>query len=328
MNVLDKIDVSYKAGYNKIVALLETNLKESVCDDIVSFIRDYNPDNGAEVDVINFIDYVADNLYKGENLGIYARGHKCIGNGVLFERLKMLKNELQRILQGQASMKKIEIDCHMTIEEINKWHEDWSVERFGKDCLNPARYYKTTEDGRYLYGVKEGAINDEKAIRDRVLELLCKINSINKELNGEGLTKHLTFNERETRKKEREKLYKEFLNYTQPQPEKANNGQTTDALSLNPEPQQKDLHYYCHKAIKKGYLVKVDEGYRRASWRKAQLAYFLGQFLKPDGTFPDKEYCIMFGETRLGKALGQLINNKTGNGKPKGYEVVDALLNE
>ena len=36
----------------------------------------------------------------------------------------------------------------------------------------------------------------------------------------------------------------------------------------------------------------------------------------------------MFGENRLGKALGQLINNKTGNGKPKGYEVVDTLLKE
>ena len=36
----------------------------------------------------------------------------------------------------------------------------------------------------------------------------------------------------------------------------------------------------------------------------------------------------MFGETRLGKALGQLINNKTGGGKPKGHEEVDILLNE
>ncbi len=98
--------------------------------------------------------------------------------------------------------------------------------------------------------------------------------------------------------------------------------------ATTPDPQQKDLHYYCHKAIEKGCLVKEDGGYRRASWSKAQLAYFLGKFLKPDGTFPDKEYCIMFGESRLGKALGQLINNKTGNGKPKGYEVVDALLNE
>jgi len=94
------------------------------------------------------------------------------------------------------------------------------------------------------------------------------------------------------------------------------------------EPQQKDLHYYCQKAIEKGYLVKVDGGYRRVRWSKAQLAYFLGHFKKIDGTFPDIEYCNMFEESRLSKALGQLINNKTGYGKPKGYEIVDNILQE
>lgn len=96
----------------------------------------------------------------------------------------------------------------------------------------------------------------------------------------------------------------------------------------SPEPQQKDLHYYCQKAIEKGYMIICNGGYKRATWSKAQLVYFLGHFLKPDGTFPDKEYCIMFGESRLSKALGQLINNKTGNGKPRGYEIVDNLLQE
>ena len=94
-----------------------------------------------------------------------------------------------------------------------------------------------------------------------------------------------------------------------------------------PEPQQKDLHYYCKKAVEKGYLIINNGGYKRSTWSKAQLAYFLGHFLK-GGTFPDKEYSAMFAESRLGKALGQLINNKTGNGKPKGYEVVDTLLKE
>ena len=220
MSVLDKIDVSYKNGYDKIVELLGENPKESVCDDIVSYIRNYTPQNGAEVDVIHFIDYVADNLYMGDGMSIFDRGHKCIGNGrgVLFERLKMLKNELQRTIQSQTASTP-QIDCIMTDEEISRWLDRWSVGRFGEDCLNPARYYKTTKDGRYLYGVKEGATNEEKAIRERVLELLCKIISINKKLNGEGLTKHLTYNEREAKKNEREKLYKEFLSLTQPQPE-------------------------------------------------------------------------------------------------------------
>lgn len=92
--------------------------------------------------------------------------------------------------------------------------------------------------------------------------------------------------------------------------------------------QQKELHYYCQKAIDKGYLVKVDGGYKRVRWSKAQLAYFLGHFKKIDGTFPDIEYCNMFGESRLSKALGQLINNKTGYGKPKGYDIVDNILQE
>lgn len=94
-----------------------------------------------------------------------------------------------------------------------------------------------------------------------------------------------------------------------------------------PEPQQKDLHYYCQKATEKGYLVKVDGGYRRATWTKALLAYFLVHFLNTDGTFPDKKYCVMFGESRLSKAADQLSINKNG-GKPRGYEIVDALLLE
>ena len=90
--------------------------------------------------------------------------------------------------------------------------------------------------------------------------------------------------------------------------------------------QQKDLHYYCEKAIEKGYLVKADGGYRLGTWRKAQLAYFLKHFPNTDGTFPDKEYCVMFGESRLSKAADQLSINKNGDGKPRGYEIVDKLL--
>jgi hypothetical protein len=90
------------------------------------------------------------------------------------------------------------------------------------------------------------------------------------------------------------------------------------------------LHYYCQKAIEKGYFVKVDDGYRikNREWTKAQLAYFLKHFLNADGTFPDKEYCVMFGESRLSKAANQLMNNKNGDGKPRGHKKVDELLQE
>lgn len=95
------------------------------------------------------------------------------------------------------------------------------------------------------------------------------------------------------------------------------------------EPQQKDLHNYCRKAIEKGYLVKTKDGYEKTKeWTKAQLAYFLKHFLNSDGTFPDKEYCLMFNEHRLSKAADQLTLNKNGDGKPKGYEIVDKLFEE
>lgn len=102
---------------------------------------------------------------------------------------------------------------------------------------------------------------------------------------------------------------------------------TFGGIDTKPEPQQKDLHYYCRKAIEKGYLIKTDTGYMKTKEiTKAQLAYFLGHFLKPDGTFPDKEYCVMFGESRLSKAADQLSINKNGDGKPRGYEVIDELM--
>lgn len=97
----------------------------------------------------------------------------------------------------------------------------------------------------------------------------------------------------------------------------------------NPEPQQGSLEYYCQKAIERGYLVKVADGYRRTKkWTKALLAYFLWKFPNADRTFPDNKYCVMFGESRLSKAADQLKNNKTGDGKPRGYEIVDKLFEE
>ena len=105
--------------------------------------------------------------------------------------------------------------------------------------------------------------------------------------------------------------------HKEPQPEQA-----------APEPQQEKLHYYCQKAIEKKYLIKVGDGYRLGTWKKAQLAYFLKHFPNADGTFPDKYYSKMFGENRLSKAADQLSMNKLGDGKPRGYGEVDELLQE
>lgn len=105
----------------------------------------------------------------------------------------------------------------------------------------------------------------------------------------------------------------------------------------SPEPQQEliDLlpeHLKTDRAVKifqraidAKIIEKTPTGFKKRI-SKACLAYFLGHFLK-DGTFPETEYNMLFGESRLGKALTQLPNNKHGNGKPKGYEEIDKICN-
>lgn len=114
------------------------------------------------------------------------------------------------------------IDFNKTLTEISKWFDEWRVERFGKESLDPERYYNTTDDGRYLYGVREGeSLNDEKDKCDKVLELLISIKQINDKLSGKALSQHLQWREREQLKGERETLYKAFLDEVQTEPEQA-----------------------------------------------------------------------------------------------------------
>ena len=205
------------------------------------------------------------------------------------------------------------IDFDKTLKEISEWLDGWKVERYGADSLNPERYYNN--DGRYLQGVREGeSLNDEKAESERVLEILCRLRLINQKLKGIGLSQHLQWHEREQMKTERETLYREFLELAkQPQ---------------NHEPKKGELRYYCDKLVEKGCLVKKGTGYKRVEGKmtKAQLAYMLGYFLKSDNTFPEKKYDEMFCESRLSKANTQLVNNKHGDGKPRGHEIIDELL--
>lgn len=198
-------------------------------------------------------------------------------------------------------MEKLQIDFIMDkAEDIAKWFDDWSVERFGKDCLNPERYFKTTDDNRYLYGVAEGAANEEKAIREQVLELLCKINKINKELNGIGLNYHLTYQERKAKKIERKRLYNEFINITQQKTKKT-------------ESQQKTKKKYFDKAIQAGLMEKTGSGY---NWLygnnrgKIRLAYFIYRIYAPEERIPYKELQTLFGISRLDSAVQQLSTAK------------------
>lgn len=181
------------------------------------------------------------------------------------------------------------IDFDLSDYELSKWHDKWSVEKFGEGVLDPCRYYQVSKDGLYLYtdSVAEGeALNEEKAIRDYVLELLVRIRAINRKLKGVGIKKHLTYQEREELKKNREALYNEFKGL--------NSGQTTDAQSLNPEPQQaqpkqettastiptindteKEKSVF-EKALQKQYM-SLNNGSYKWTLKKSLLAYMCGR---------------------------------------------------
>ena len=82
------------------------------------------------------------------------------------------------------------------------------------------------------------------------------------------------------------------------------------------------------RAEKAGLIVRTATGYRKKGITKAQLAYFLQRIYQPDSQngaqFPDAELSKLFGENRLGKAAGKLVDNKSG--KPRGYKIIDDLF--
>lgn len=229
------------------------------------------------------------------------------------------------------------IDFDKTLKEISEWLDGWKVERFGSDSLNPERYYKVTPDekGRYLYGVNLG---DEKAKADKVLYLLLSIKQINDKLSGKTLSQHLQWREREQLKGERARLYKEFLDEVQIEPEQA-----------VPQPQQHTILNFFPKGLlndsaKRILLnaandgaIDVIGGKLKFQGSNALLAYMLGiafcddtkQYdvflqgykVKRGSTFfPDKLLSDLFGVKNLGQSRLQL------DSVPKGYERVEKWL--
>lgn len=90
---------------------------------------------------------------------------------------------------------------------------------------------------------------------------------------------------------------------------------------------------YFSLAINEGFISYSNGVYKSKFRTKALLAYFLKLVFcyndngcDNEAVFPDKALNILFSESRLGKAKTQLINNKNGDGKPKGYEAVDKLF--
>lgn len=84
------------------------------------------------------------------------------------------------------------------------------------------------------------------------------------------------------------------------------------------------------RAEKAGIIVRTATGYRKNNITKAQLAYFLQRIyqagIQSGAQFPDTELSKLFGESRLGNAAAQLINNKNDGGKPRGHEIIDGLF--
>lgn len=90
---------------------------------------------------------------------------------------------------------------------------------------------------------------------------------------------------------------------------------------------------YYQKALDVGIIEKTGDGYRKKGITKAQLAYFLQKIFTPDATgkdgrvFPETKLNELFGEKRLGEAVRKLADNKNTGGKPRGYQIIDALFN-
>lgn len=104
-----------------------------------------------------------------------------------------------------------------SIQMISDWVDRWSVKRYGnkgnieiingKKRLNPAWFYGNDE--RYIYTqiIKH---NEEHATIEHVRELLLKIKNINFRLSDEGQSRHLTYDDRERLKAERQAFYDEY----------------------------------------------------------------------------------------------------------------------
>lgn len=238
-------------------------------------------------------------------------------------------------------METLPIDFDLTLAQLSEWHDKWRLERFRSN--DNTRYYQT--DGRYLYDtLLDNDLAEEQKVSDYVLELLCRMRRFTNELKRMNLSRQ----ERENIKCKRETLYKEFIQLTidgKEQTQKTSiqqNEQATagynsapDALTqvlsvLSTELVTNEVKKQFAKAIQANIIEITPQGIRRKNISKAQLAYFLQKIYQPNldnkVKFPDAELSRLFGESRLGKAASQLIDNKNNGGKPKGYDIIDKLF--
>lgn len=238
-------------------------------------------------------------------------------------------------------METLPIDFDLTLAQLSEWHDKWRLERFRSN--DNTRYYQT--DGRYLYDtLLDKDLAEEQEVSDYVLELLCRMRRFTNELKRMNLSRQ----ERENIKCKRETLYKEFIQLTidgkeqtkktsTQQNEQATGGHNsapdalTQVLSVLPtELVTIEVKKQFAKAIQANIIEITPQGIRKKDISKAQLAYFLQKIYQPNSDnkvkFPDAELSRLFGESRLGKAASQLMDNKNNGGKPKGHNIIDKLF--
>ncbi|WP_424046961.1 hypothetical protein [Prevotella jejuni] len=238
-------------------------------------------------------------------------------------------------------METLPIDFDLTLSQLSEWHDKWRLERFGSN--DNTRYYQT--DGRYLYDtLLDNDLAEEQRVSDYVLGLLCKIRKMTNELKR----MNLSYQESEDIKCKRETLYKEFIQLTidgkeqtkktsTQQNEQATGGHNsapdalTQVLSVLPtELVTIEVKKQFAKAIEANIIEITPQGIRKKDISKALLAYFLQKIYQPNPDnkvkFPDAELSRLFGESRLGKAASQLMDNKNNGGKPKGHNIIDKLF--
>lgn len=238
-------------------------------------------------------------------------------------------------------METLPIDFDLTLAQLSEWHDKWRLERFGSN--DNTRYYQT--DGRYLYDtLLDNDLAEEQRVSDYVLGLLCKIRKMTNELKKMNRPRQ----EREDIKCKRETLYKEFIQLTidgkeqtqktsiqQNEQATAGHNSAPDALKqvlsvLSTELVTNEVKKQFAKAIEADIIEITPQGIRKKDISKAQLAYFLQKIYQPNPDnkvkFPDAELSRLFGESRLGKAASQLMDNKNNGGKPKGYDTIDKLF--
>jgi hypothetical protein len=226
-------------------------------------------------------------------------------------------------LNNIDAMGTLQNDFIIDIEELPKELQDIIKNGLQTQIIQEAELVKNDMPGNYL-SYLDREIEKAGASMQRMIEesgrdgaLLANISKVyvwNKE------RRKTLYNLKETYLRDNEQAVK------QPQPEVQITAHEPQQITLPKSLNTLRAKMYFLKALDDGLICLSNGKYSKGvGVTKALLAYFL-RCVYNGGGFPEKELSLLFGESRLGKAVSQLMDNKTGGGKPKGYERVDRLF--